>query len=120
MKALALAALLALSTNAVAQDEIDTGNGLLRACTSQDVRIWAVCFGFINGVEQGYEMGMIFAGLSVGPVPRAFRFCFPEEVTRQQTMDVVVTYLKAHPADRHKRAAILVGVALKEAWPCPE
>jgi hypothetical protein len=48
-----------------------------------------------------------------------WRACGPPTVTSRQTVDVVETYLRAHPEIRDLAASSLVAEALAKAFPCP-
>jgi hypothetical protein len=41
-------------------------------------------------------------------------------VTLDQTRDVVIRFLAAHPEIRHMHRLTLTVRALREAWPCPK
>lgn len=47
-------------------------------------------------------------------------FCAPAGSTAGQIVDIVRTYLRDHPEDRHINAAILVSTALYRVWPCTD
>jgi Rap1a immunity proteins len=42
----------------------------------------------------------------------------PKGTTRVRARDVVVTYLREHPKDRHDLAIRQIWLALAETWPC--
>jgi hypothetical protein len=44
--------------------------------------------------------------------------CIPKGVVVHQVLDVVVRFLRAHPAVRNMDASKLAHTALLEAWPC--
>lgn len=44
--------------------------------------------------------------------------CRPADVTVDQIFDVLMSWLKDNPAERHRPAAKLAGLAFAEAWPC--
>jgi len=46
-------------------------------------------------------------------------FCVPDNATPGQLAAVVSKYVEAHPEYWTKNASLLVGWALKGAWPCP-
>lgn len=45
-------------------------------------------------------------------------FCYPEGSTQDQWQDVAVTYLRDHPATRHKPILELTRQAMTETFPC--
>jgi len=82
-----------------------TGNELHQDCLpSSDSFSPGMCLGYIEGVGH--------------PLVAAGALCnWSPEVTHTQTRDVVVSYLRDHPADRHADAYWLVTAALQSAWP---
>ena len=66
------------------------------------------CYGFIDGVA---------ALLRREPIHTV---CAPSGVTSGQLTDIIVKYLRDHPAKRHYEASSLVGLALMEAFPCKD
>ena len=64
----------------------------------------------------GYAMGYVLAAFETS---NGDLFCMPKEVTIRQTNDVVLAYLRDHPADRHLPAVFLVEHALQASFPCP-
>lgn len=98
-----LAALLATGPQA-----FYAGNELYSFCEVQD-----------NERCMGYILGTVDTALAVEtafnqPPP----FCFGEGVRASQVRDVVVIYLRDHPANRHLGAAGLIFSAVKQAFPC--
>jgi Rap1a immunity proteins len=53
----------------------------------------------------GYAMGYVLAAFETS---NGDLFCMPKEVTIRQTNDVVLAYLRDHPAERHLPAVFLV------------
>ena len=105
--------LLPTMTSADAEQPVPsvTGNSLLEYCGSKNVGEYGVCVGYITGVGDIETMdGAAF--------PDRQRFCTPDNATNGQIIDIVVKYLKDHPAARHLLGAILVVNALTEAFPC--
>lgn len=71
------------------------------------------CAGYVQGAR---DIGDLFgARPNGGPL-----WCLPGEVSTEQTIRVVVKYLKENPADLHRPAVALVAVALASAFPCPD
>lgn len=67
------------------------------------------CLLYLTGVADTLEM----------VAPHLTGICRPAAVTRDQMFDVVMDWLEQHPAERHRPAAKLIGLAFAEAWPCP-
>lgn len=88
-----------------AEANFDDGNALYRSCTSQEPFHKWYCLGFVAGVWDGLEA--------------ADYVCFGEgRVTKGQTVDVVVKYLRENPAKRAQPAGVLIKSALSEAFTC--
>ena len=82
-----------------------TGDDLLKNCTSTDKDQRLFCTGVIVGY---YEM-LTFVQANCGD---------DSEKTAGQIEDVVVKYLKEHPAERSKPAASVSAIAISEAFKC--
>ena len=48
----------------------------------------------------------------------AFNSCIPNKVTRGQTSQIVIKYLREHPERLHEQAVWLAAKALDTAFPC--
>jgi hypothetical protein len=116
MRALALTSMLGLSTSVgAAYTTADTykgtpkifiGNGLLARCESAHAIERGICLGYIAGVAEYVLLNLGFK-----------KVCPPEGVLTGHSIDVVMSYLKAHPEDRHLYSITLVTHALDRAWP---
>ena len=62
-----------------------------------------VCYGYVFGVFDSNPGDLI---------------CAPNGVTGRQLVDIVRKFFKENPEIRHDEAAVLVTVALAEAFPC--
>lgn len=117
MRALALTLMLALSTTVGAVSitadaykgipKIFIGNGLLARCESGHAIERGICLGYIAGVTEYVLLNLGFK-----------KVCPPEGVLTGHSIDVVMSYLEAHPEDRHLYSITLVSHALDRAWPC--
>jgi hypothetical protein len=104
-------ALLLMATCAKA--ERMSGNFLLEQCAAPISESRLMCTSYILG----YVDATVMWNANASGIP----ICIPsEEVIARQIVDVVVKWLKAHPQDRDRAAAILVADALEEAWPCKQ
>jgi hypothetical protein len=97
----------------VALADYESGNSLLRVCTAgpSDPTYYqhrARCGAYIAGIADAADRQKT----------EDHAVCVPGAVTAGQATDVVVAYLKAHPASRHRPAGILVIDALSNAFPC--
>ena len=71
------------------------------------------CLGSISAIS---DMHMIITRIrNVKPL-----FCFPEEVTNEQTIKVINKYMEDNPQDLHQEFNALAIVAIKKAFPCEE
>jgi hypothetical protein len=109
-----------------------TGNELLNLCGGYDNAhadySQGVCIGTINGVisgmlfmdhmsEASVEKYLRFPdGRHVKPV---YYFCPGDMVTQDQTVRIVLQYLRAHPEATAKSSPSLILAAMAEAFPCP-
>jgi hypothetical protein len=66
---------------------------------------------FKGGVYSGYILGVDTAW-------RGTAYCAPDETVNEQLFDIVLDYLKIHPATRTREADQLVIASLAEAYPC--
>jgi hypothetical protein len=83
-----------------------TGNTLLELCESSEV----ACTAYILGAADGQFSTTIATS-------RDLAYCIPDGSTAAQLRDVVLRYLRQHPEERHRLAAVLVASALAGAWP---
>ena len=87
-----------------------SGNELLVDCqTSPSDSKKMYCLGYVVGAADMFEAWRRSAGLPA---------CIPEGVQAGQLQDVVVQFIKSHPADRHYAGSSLVIMALVPAF-CP-
>ena len=66
-----------------------------------------------------YCVGAVSALIGVDPflAPR-YRFCFPEDVTVGEAVQVVVAYLESSLSRLHEDFRQLAITAMRQAWPC--
>lgn len=100
----------AFPTPAAAQ--FTTGNQLLEDCTAERgtstfYQNQADCMGYIAGVIDQF----IFQRMVMEKAD-----CVPK-ITKGQARDILVAFLQKNPADRHHPAAVLVTLAIMEAYP---
>jgi hypothetical protein len=93
----------AASVSAQASVIFQTGNEFLRECEPTPTA-------FCLGVAAGYSDMLAVNG----------QICKQHSVTVAQVKDVIVKFLREHPENRHYSAASLAGVALTDAFPCPQ
>jgi hypothetical protein len=103
-----------LSECTVTIRQMDTGVSPDSANQIDDVH----CLGFIEGVLEGLVVGES-AGDENHTATKKRYVCIPDGASLGQNVRVVVKWMKEHPKDLHRRAALLIYVALLEAYPCP-
>jgi hypothetical protein len=85
----------------------ETGNELFDVCNvrgDDQRRFNDACAGYIAGASDVLN--------SQGTI------CTPKEITVHQTVDVILNYIREHPAQRNMAAPMLIGDALGHAFPC--
>ena len=86
-----------------------TGNDLLKDCTSTDKDTAYGQHLFCTGIIVGYYEMLTFLQFNCGD---------DSKKTAGEIEDVVVKYLKEHPAERSKPAATVSAIAISEAFKC--
>lgn len=78
----------------------------------------AQCLGRLDGTVDGLEIARsTYSTLGKKQLPDLF--CWPDQlVTKDQTVRIVVKYLKEHPESLHMGESALVILALIDAFPC--
>lgn len=118
---------------AVASDAVsNTGNELIGICNEANYSAqgyaWGYCTGFVIGVAEGQELGILESVLHYDvkqnyDAAQQIRaqltgYCVPENATRQQMALVGTKYLKDHPAELNQPSHWLIVRAFADAWPC--
>jgi hypothetical protein len=125
---------LGLVSSSYAADDAttDTGNELVEMCNDGNYQAqnsaWGDCITFIHGVISGYDTGLTrditfhYPNETNDEWLKRFYgvrgYCFPDKATREQTALVTSKYLHDHPEKLNKTEAVLVILALVDAWPC--
>jgi hypothetical protein len=99
----------------------DNGNTLLATCGAAQQALDApesaatlgagFCFGLVHGLvgmNQIYEFKLKNAAF----------FCVPAGITNEQSVRIVLKYLRDHPEELHERSTVLAFRALQAAFPC--
>jgi hypothetical protein len=112
------------------------GNMLHEWCMSEEEVFQALCAVYVEGVNQGRELGAISAYLDMIPrvvlqlsdesfseikslrVSDLLGYCPPDGATGDQIIDIVKKFLVDNPARRHETASVLVASALNDAFRC--
>lgn len=87
-----------------AKSAFDTGNELYEYCTAKDNGKQLLCMGLVTGYFEGMQ-----AGYNCKSHPK---------VTRGQLVDIVLQFLREHPADRHLPASLLAARAFFVSFDC--
>ena len=114
IRATAAAIALAVAQPSTAADptSLATGNELLLTCSADATPSFWSCSSYIDGVHMTVLM---FDYYAVSPKP----YCLAPGVTKGQMIDIIVTYLRAHPEVRHRPSPGLITMAFRGAFPCP-
>jgi hypothetical protein len=114
-----------------------SGNLLYDWCRSPEPALEALCFVDIDGALDGAILGtgsaflklFVFVAPSLTDEDRQSLaklksgemqgYCRPEGVTGAQVRDILIGYLEEPHEKRHEMGALLLSLALTEAFPCP-
>ena len=93
------------------QADIFDGKELMARCGSQRLDEVNTCVGYLAGIADSDR---------AAPAWRSTKslFCIPQGVTTGQLRKVLLDYVEQHPEQMEFNAAILVGNAFIEAFPC--
>ena len=70
-------------------------------------------------VSATYCVGAVSALAGVAPLlPPQYRFCFPNDVTAREAVQVVVAYLESSLSRLQEDFRPLAIAAMRQAWPC--
>lgn len=120
-RAVAVAAfgLLALAGTAHAQrySGVD-GTRLLGICTNKNVGIRRTCESYVAGVSDTITLFQEIAPKSKGAMKVPAAVCVPPSTKGVQLVEAVVSWLRAHPADRARPAVAIVDRVLHERFGC--
>ncbi|MSR15716.1 MAG: hypothetical protein EXR86_14415 [Gammaproteobacteria bacterium] len=87
------------------------GNELLARCTSDRPEEINTCLGYIVGVADADTAAPAWKmGKSL--------FCVPRGLSSEQLRGLILRYFAAHPEEEDLEAAMVVGNAFLEAFPC--
>ena len=109
------------------------GNRLYSACTSESPAEKIFCVGYIIGALEGLKYGAFIAVSAYEAAHEDERttpefvdimadlylgYCIPGNANNEQVSDVVISYLRDNPSDRHNTARALITEAFVKAFPC--
>jgi hypothetical protein len=125
MKRLAIFAVVVLGLLSISSHAQDSGIELQTECqsvglsspTPLDSQKGAHCLGYIAGVAvtlKWWEQSKTSKHLSVEDVPA----CLPDHATTSEYRQVILKYLADHPNELHHHYAVLIVLALADAYPC--
>jgi Rap1a immunity proteins len=111
---------LVVGTSALAQEDKDSANYMLRYCRATvnnealtrpaDAAIEGMCVGIIDAI--GFMMS------EFPPQEKEKSSCPPSKVKLEQIVRAVVRYIEARPERMQENFKILVIEAFHDAWPC--
>ena len=87
------------------------GNELRARCESERADSVNTCLGYLTGVADAEDAAPAWK-------LQKSLFCVPRGVDSGQLRKVVLDYFRAHPEEEDINAAIVVGNAYLEAFPC--
>lgn len=118
----------ALLFSAGAQAQITTGSEFIRECQhverhdAGDRRAsadsMAMCYGYLVGFTNGVDVATAWYQVHAGAPASAALFCIPTAATPDQFMRIGLKFMRENPARLHESSAILLGTALRQAFPC--
>jgi len=106
------------------------GIQLYSTCKSEGIVETSFCVGYIIGAVEGLKYGAFMAANRINedePADTAYLdgfanfflgYCIPHNANNQQVSDVVITYLRNNPSNRHNSARALISEAFRNAFPC--
>ena len=95
-----------------------SGADLKDICERREATFQLSCLMYVGGVSDGLNLAPgFYRGQDVGSKEI---ICFPEGVKQAVRKNIVVEYLEAHEEQLETPAEVLIYMALREAWPCPE
>ncbi len=111
---------LVAGTLALAQEDKHSANYMLPHCRAAvnkedvtrpaDAVARGVCVGLIEAID--------FMMSEFPPQEKEYSSCLPSNVSLEQTMRVVITYMEARPQRMHENFKTLAIEAIHDAWPC--
>ena len=107
------ALLLGLCTSFPATANFLDGNELRERCAADTPDAVNTCMGYLAGVADAEDAGPSWRG-------QESLFCVPRGVSGGQLRRVVLDHLTSHPEEEDLNAAIVVGNAFLERFPCSE
>jgi len=100
-----------------ASEDFGHGNGFHRYCSDFAPTTKSAEWGRLVCVS--YLRGLLDMATYLQPASKASLVCWPEAVTYDQFLDVLLKYLKDNPARRHDLTAELIWEAAAKSYPCP-
>lgn len=104
------------SPMAIGADFGPLGGDLLASCKSEESVHDAYCVGYLKAYRDWYYALVDEQGSGL---PDYIRYCEPDGIDYREIKDAVVEYLQTRPEVQAKPRIIGVGLALNNAWPCP-
>jgi Rap1a immunity proteins len=67
---------------------------------------------------RNYAIGALDGIYFQGSIDRQAPFCLPDEVTADQMIDVIVTYMGEHSEETNEPFVTIIYKAIRQGWPC--
>lgn len=115
MRVILVAVLYIWASTSHAEVDVTSGSYYLTACQRLLDNAQHTLSGEFN---EGLCAGSAEVLTQVGPSVVAFRWCPPDGTTTEQTIKIVVNFLKGHPKRLNEKFINLSKEALREAWSC--
>lgn len=88
------------------------GEEIYQTCRSKDDNSRQACAAYVCGAMDAWSADYILNRR------KTYSICLPVGTTCRQLADVTLKYLEENPGQRSTAASGLVGMALKQAFPC--
>ena len=106
------------------QTHAATVDQLVKVCVAHDAISWLACSTYVNGVFETLRGLTVQGVLRTDHAQGAFAICPPENIAKGDIRAIAVSYLRKvsseHPESVDQSAALLIAVALHDAFPCNE
>lgn len=94
------------------------GGDLKEICAREEATFQLSCLMYVGGVSDGLNLAPSFYRDVDDDLHEII--CFPEGLKQATRKNLVVRYLDAHEESLEQPAEVVIYMAFKEAWPCPE
>lgn len=85
----------------------DNGNQYYETCKNGGGALAGVCFGYLQGFITRERVLAPYGSI-----------CFPQDGNFGQMLDILIAFLRDHPADRSRELGLLTAAAFYQVFPC--